>query len=325
MTELWLFISFQCKTWKISTIYSHFRQFRCCAHFLSAPLIIPSGSSGWLLQHQDFRSLTQTTVSSTRSWTLRKACYDEWKWEKKASQPCFFLFFSAVLIYPAFASISIYHLLKVTVVPVINPVNRWPRRQDSIYRASSNHQGKLVLPKSEWGNYLNHLRPSISAWCVWWVHRLPTLGPSLLLPSLWIYLVRVSLSISALQIIWEGVRQFNLRRVYSIGVRSVWNRRSSAATCAGVKVEVVEGRRVLQNLCCTDLLGSNTTTTSHNCWFRGWESAPAWGGIHPIIATLRTVAQRVQGGLLSRLVKNEPLITFPPPHPTPPSTFLFNY
>lgn len=169
-------------------------------------------------------------------------------WDKNL--PTFFFFFSNFNIspsrlYPAVASISIYHLLKVTVVAIINPVNRWPRKQDSIYRALFKSSGKLVLPKSEWGNYLNHLRPSISDSCVWWVHRPWTLGPSLLVSSLWLYLVRVSCTPDNLgghKTVWPMQSLFYTQEVFGID--------PSAATCARVKLKKMEGSSVF---CCTHL------------------------------------------------------------------------
>lgn len=202
MTELWLFISFQCKTKGkcgkspqfTSILGSFIVAYISFQHLLSLIWSFSLAARAWSFSSKTSNLTQNETVNSIRSWkrmesvlwSVAISCGNS----TQKSLPT--LFFSAVLIYPAFASISIYHLPKVTVVTIINPVNRWPRRQDSIYRASSNHRGKLVLPKSEWGNYLNHLRPSISDSCVWWVHRPLTLGPSLLLSSLWIYFVRVS-------------------------------------------------------------------------------------------------------------------------------------
>lgn len=224
--------------------------------------------------------------------------------EIKASQPfLFFIYlFLAIFIYPAVASISIYHLLKVTVVTIINPVNRWPRRQDSIYRPLFNSSGKLVLPKSEWGNYFNHLRPSISDLCVWRVHRPLTLRPSLLVSSLWLYFVRGCCTPDNL----GGHKTLFYTQAGS--VRSVWTRHIWAATCAcsWVKRKVVEDKRALRILCCTDLLGSNTTLTSRKCLFR--EEIQPQSSL--ITTTPRTVA---------------PLINFLSPTPTQSSTFLFNY
>lgn len=136
----------------------------------------------------------------------------------------YFFIFKAILICPAVASISIYHLLKVRVITIINPVNRWPRGQGSIYRPLFKSAGKLVPPKSEWGNYFNHLRPSVSDWCVC-EERADLLhsDPHYQFPPFGSILSG------------DVVLQKTFFYTQAGSGRSVWNRHMWAATCAGVR------------------------------------------------------------------------------------------
>lgn len=62
---------------------------------------------------------------------------------------------------------------KVTVITIINPVNCWPARVCAIHSALFKLSGKLALPKSERGNYLNRLRSPIRNSSPWLIHRPP--------------------------------------------------------------------------------------------------------------------------------------------------------
>lgn len=196
-------------------------------------------------------------------WSTAMSCGNFAWQELKAIQT---FVFQAILIHPAVASISLYHLLKVTVITIINPMNRWPQTQDSIYRALLKSSGKLVLPKLEWGNYLNHLRPSISDLCVWWVHRPRTLGPSLLVSSLWLYFVRVSCTPDHLGG-YETVQppQSWFKQEVSVCEKCLeWTRISHEVQAGSIRLARVEEAGIF---CCTDLLTLETTITIHKCLF----------------------------------------------------------
>lgn len=226
----------------ISQMYFHLRQFYCFAHFLSAcfilDLILYFGSLGLVLE--DLRKLTRHRTWRSIPLKARQfiAIDGQVMWKHCARRVLKAPLFKVILIYPAISSISIYHPLKVRVT-VINPVNCWPRRQDSIYRALFKSSGKLVLPKSEWGNYLNHLRPSISDSCVWCVQRLLTRRCSFF----WL-VFSICIHFVMLQIIYKDISQCNLYRLYSILQQEAWevglNLCRSVSTCANVKVKVVE-------------------------------------------------------------------------------------
>lgn len=170
----------------ISQMYFHFRQFYCFAHLVSAcsvlDLILYFDRLGLVLE--DLKKLTRHRTRWSIPLKARQfiAIDGQVMWKHCAWRVLKAPLFKVILTYPAIFSISIYHPLKVRVT-VINPVNCWPGRQDSIYRALFKSPGKLVLPKSGRGNYLNHLRPSISDSCVWCVHRPRTCRCSFFLAS----------------------------------------------------------------------------------------------------------------------------------------------
>lgn len=229
----------------ISQMYFHFRQFYSFAHLVFAcfilDLILYFGILGLVLE--DLKKLTrhrtrQSILLKARQFIAVHGCCVMWK--HCARRVLKAQLFTVILINPAIYSISIYHPLKVRVT-VINPVNCWPRRQGSIYRALFKSSGKLVLPKSEWGNYLNHLRPSISDSCVWFVQT----------SNMQVFIFLASfLHLPSFCQAADNISQCNLYWLYFIPKREAWevglNSYKLVSTCASVKLKVVEDKRVIQ-------------------------------------------------------------------------------